>query len=204
MVATIRKIQNEIELLKALNLCASAFMKKDPLFLSENVPIKDFVDYFFSIKNTILKSPFTYALYDENDQIKASFIGLPAFFKYQHYVPKSMQYYDDFFGAKFEKYIKLCNTEKCFYPLFTGSFYKGGARLMYIQSFKDLLGLGYQEMYYEVSNPVNGKIWNRYAEEFKWKVIRLPDAFYKNQIKIEFCRAEFNRLEKQVVKNSCN
>ena len=194
-MALVRKIQNEKELYKALTLCAEAFMKKDPLFLFEKVPIKDFVDYYFSIRDSILKSPIAYALFDKNE-IKATFIGLPANFKYQHIVPKTMGDYDEFFGKKYEENMKFLNLEKCFYAFFTASLYKGGARLIYNQSFKDFRELGYEEIYYEISNPVNGMLFRKFAEEFKWEVTVLAEEFYKEKIKIEFCKAELKKNKK--------
>ena len=195
-MAIVRKIQNEKELYKALNLCAEAFMKKDPLFLFDKVPIKDFIDYYFSIKSSILQSPIAYALFD-NNEIKATFIGLPTTFMYQHIVPKSMGDYDEFFGKKYEENIKFINKKKSFYAFFTASLYKGGARLIYNQSFKDFKEFGYEEIYYEISNPVNGVLFRKFAEEFNWEVTVLSEEFYKNKIKIEFCKAKLIKNQKQ-------
>lgn len=194
-MAIVRKIQNQTELWKALNLCAEAFLKKDPIFLFDKVPIKDFVDYYFSIRSSILHSPIAYALFD-NNEIKATFIGLPATFKYQHMVPKSMVDYDEFFGKKYEENIKFLNEEKCFYAFFTASLYKGGARLIYNQCFKDFGEYGFEEIYYEISNPVNGKLFRKFAEEFKWEVTVLTEEFYKKKIKIEFCKAVLTEKKK--------
>jgi len=188
----VRRIQNDVELLKALKLSAKAFMENDPLFLSNKVPIDDFISYYYSIKNTIMNSPFSYALYF-NNEIKARFIGLPTIFTYTHEIPKSMEYYDEFFGKKYEEHMKLINKEKCFYPVFTASFYKGGAKLLYTKLFKDLRKEGFNEMYYEMSNPINTKVFHRYGNEANWnKMEKLSDEYYKDKIKVEFYKAKFN------------
>jgi len=187
----IRRIQNDVDLLKALQLGAKAFMQKDPLFLEENVPMDDFISYYYSIKSTIMNSPFSYALYF-NNEIKASFIGLPAIFTYTHEVPKSMEYYHEFFGKKYEEYMKLFNKEKCLYVVFTASHYKGGWKLLHTKLFKDLKNEGYNEIYYETSKHINTKLFQRHSIEANWNTKKLSDEYYKDKVKVEFYRAKFN------------
>ena len=188
---SIRTIKTETELLSALKLAGHAFSTKCPLFLLEKISSTDFITYYFSINTLILQSKFSYAFYF-SDEIKASFICLPASFSYNHSVPASMQYYDNFFSYHFDKNQKFINKDKCIYGLFLGSEYPGAGKLLYTRTFEDMRKEGIEELYWEMTNPINTNILCNLLKDHKdCQLIKFEEAFYKNKLKIDFFLTKF-------------
>lgn len=181
----IRKITKEIELKHSLEIAAKAFSEKCPIFLLEKIPASDFIDYYFSIKQVILASPFAYSLFIENE-IKAAFVSIPANFTHQHIAPPSMKFYDNFFSSKFEENKKFFNLNRCVYGLFLGSQFSGAGKILYNKMFKDMQELGYDQIYWEMSNPLNTKTLNKFKNDLNIQIEQINEAMYREKIKVDF------------------
>lgn len=181
----IKKITKEIDLKRSLEISAIAFSEKCPIFVLEKIPASDFIDYYFSIKNVILASPFSYSLSFENE-IKAAFVCIPASFNHEHIAPPSMKFYDNFFSSKFEENKRFFNLNKCVYGLFLGSQFPGAGKILYKKMFKDMGELGYDEMYWEMSNPLNTNNLNKFKNDSNIKIQHINEAMYRDKIKVDF------------------
>ena len=172
--------------MSSLFVSAEAFSQKCPLFQLENIPAKDFVKFYSSIKTEILASPFSYIL-TINDQVKASFVCLPASCAHEHEVPESMRDYNEFFTTKFQENMKFFNLEKCIYGLFLGSTHPGAGKILYSKLFDDMGKYGYTQVYWEMSNPINTKTLNRFGRELEGlKIDLINQAYFKEKVRVDF------------------
>ena len=185
MTISINKIKTELDLKQCLEISAKAFCEKCPIFLLEKIPPNDFISYYSSIKTVIFKSPFAYGLSFQNE-IKAAFICIPVKYSHKHITPASMKFYDDFFSSKFEENKRFFDLNKCVYGLFLGSEFPGAGKILYTKIFEDMDKLGYDQMYWEMSNPINTKTLNKFQSDPNLKIQLIHQAMYREKINVDF------------------